>query len=389
MGLPKVIFNIGNGGLGRLAAEVEKVPGMVLTGNTVAEKVTLGKSYQVFSLKEVESIGIEKEGVNAFAYKQIADFYKEAGQGAELWLMLVSDATTQEQMADFSEPYGAKLVADARGAIRVLGLAKKASDDETVKDGISEDAGKAVVKAETLATEFEKRYMPLRVVVSGNSFNGEVSDLKNYQEANYSHTAMLIANNDGTKSAGVGLLIGRLAAIPIQRSVARVKDGSVEDFNGYLTNGEKVEDFTDAWDAIHDKGYIFLRTFAGRAGFYFSDDQTLTNVSDDFSSLGRCLVMDEALIIAYNILVEELGDEVLMTDTGKIHPAIIKNWQTNVESEIEGQMVAKGKLSNVACFIDDKQDVLATDKVLVSLKLQPVGYAKMIEVEIGFTTKTV
>ncbi len=389
MGLPKVIFNIGHGGLGRLAAAIEKVPGMVLTGNTVAEKVTLGKSYQIFSLNEVENMGIEKEGVNAFAYKQIADFYKEAGQGAELWIMLVSDATTQEQMADFDEPYGAKLVADARGAIRVLGLAKKASENETIANGISADAEKAVVKAERLAKEYEAKYMPLRVVVAGNSFNGKVSDLKDYQEADYRHTAMLIANNAGTKSASIGMLMGRLASVPTQRSIARVKDGAVEDFNGYFTNGEKVESLTDGWDNIHDKGYIFLRTFAGRAGFYFTDDQTLTSVADDFSSLGRGLVMDEAILIVYNTLVENLSDEIPMTDSGKIHPAIIKNWQTDVESQLEGLMVAKGKLSNVSCFIDDKQDVLATDKVVVSVKLQPVGYAKMIEVEIGFATKTV
>lgn len=389
MGLPKIIFNIGHGGLGRLVATVEKVPGMVLTGNTVAEKVTLGKSYQVFSLNEVENMGIEKEGVNAFAHKQIADFYKEAGQGAELWIMLVSDATTQEQMADFDEPYGAKLIADARGAIRVLGLAKKAPKNETIANGLDADSGKAVIKAEALARHYEAKYMPIRTLVAGNNYNGKVADLFDYQTADYSHTAMVIANNDGTKSAGIGLAMGRLAKIPTQRSLARVKDGSVEDLNAYLTDGTKAEASADAWEAIHAKGYIFLRTFAGRAGFYFSDDQTLTKVSDDFSSLGRGLVMDEAMVIVYNTLIEELGDEVPMTDDGKIHPAIIKNWQTNVETQIEGRMVAEGKLSNVACYIDDQQDVLAADKVEVSVLLQPVGYAKMIEVKIGFTTKIV
>lgn len=388
MALPKVIFNIANGGLGRLSAEVQKVPAMVLTGNTVADKVFLGKSYQVFSLKEVENMGIEKEGVNAFAYKQIEDFYKQAVEGSELWIMLVSDATTQEQMADVNEPYASKLIADARGSIRVVGLAKQASDSSTAANGIDVDAGKAVVKAEELAKNFEDKYMPVRVLVAGNNFSGTVSDLTNYQESKFSHVAMLTANNDGTKSAGIGLLMGRLASIPAQRSIARVKDGAVEEFNAYFTDGKKVEEYTNAWEEIHKRGYIFLRTFAGRAGFYFSDDQTLVSVADDYSSLGRGLVMDEALVICYNTLVEELGDEVLMTDDGKIHPAIIKNWQTNVESEIEGQMVAKGKLSSVACFIDDTQDVLATDKVVVTVQLQPVGYAKVIEVNIGFTTKT-
>lgn len=388
MALPKVIFNIENGGLSRLTAAIGKVPGMVLTGNTVASKVKIGQSYQVFSLKEVENLGIEEEGTNAYAHKQIADFYKQAGEGAELWLMLVSDATTQEAMADVNEPYATKLLADAHGAIRVLALAKKATESPSLSNGIDADSEKAVIKAEELARHFENKYMPLRVLVAGNSFSGTAAELKNYQEADYSHVAMLLCNNDGTKSAGVGMILGRLTAIPTQRSIARVKDGIAEGLNAYFTNGKKVEEYTNAWETIHDKGYIFLRTFAGRAGFYFSDDQTLTSVKNDFSSLGRGLVMDEAMIIVCNTLTEYLSDEVLMTDDGKIHPAIIKNWQTDVERQLEGQMVAQGKLSSAACYIDDKQGVLANDKVVAVVRLQPVGYAKMIEIPIGFTTKT-
>ncbi len=389
MGLPKVVFNINADGLERLSAGIGKVPGMVITGNTVAGKVQLGKSYQIFGLKQAVAMGIESEGVNAFAYKQIADFYKEAGEGAELWFMLVSDATTQEQMADANESYAAQLISDASGNIRVLGLAKKSPDNEPVENAISTDAAKAVDKAEQLAECYEDKYMPLRVVVAGNSFSGVVSELADYQESSYPHVAMLLSNNDGSKSADIGLAMGRLSAVPSQRSIARVKDGPVESFSAYFTNGEKVEKYIDAWDSIHDKGYIFLRNYVGRSGFYFSDDNTLVSQNNDFSSLGRGLVMDEAMLITYDTLLQELNDEIPMTESGQIHPAIIKNWQTNVEAQLQGLMVVKGKLSSAACFIDDNQNVLANDKILVKLKLQPVGYAKTIEVEIGFATKTV
>lgn len=180
--------------------------------------------------------------------------------------------------------------------------------------------------------------------------------------------------------------MGRLAAIPSQRNLARVKDGAVHDGEAYFTDGNSIQDYLDALDTIHDKGYTFFRNFVGRAGYYFSDDRTLTAISDDYSSLARGFVMDEGLIYTYDTLVEELNDEVEMTAEGEIHPAIIKHYQSAVLTQLEGNMVAEGKLSNADVFIDPAQNVLATDKIEVSVFLQPVGYAKTIEVNIGFTT---
>ncbi len=387
MGLPKVTFKIQSDGLGRIGDGVKKVAGIVLTGNTVAGKVELGKSYQVFSMKDVEELGIEKDNENAFAHKQLSDFYEKSGNGTELWLMLVSDATTQEQMTDVNEPYATKLIADAKGVIRILGAAKKAVDEAVIEHALDIDSGLSVVSAESLAQDCEEKYMPIRVVVGGNNFSGDVTALLNYRETHFPHVAMTISNNDGSKTADVGSALGRLANIPTQRSIARVKDGAIELFKGYFTDGSKAEDFINSRENIHAKGYLFYTTHASRPGYYFSDDLTLTVPTNDFSSLARGLVMDEAMIISYNTLVEELSSEVQINTSGEIHPAIIKNWQANVERQINALMVSQGKLSNVKCFINPKQDVLSSDKLEVSIMLQPVGYAKHIEVKIGFKTK--
>ncbi|MGC1471543.1 MAG: DUF2586 family protein [Psychroserpens sp.] len=387
MPLPTITFNIASNGLNRLAPAIEKTPGIVITGATVADNVTLGQSYQIFSLAEAEALGIEEVGTNNFAHAQIKSFYGEAGTGTELWLMLVSDATTMEDMADVNESYAKKLITDAAGEIRVLGLVRKTAGTETIVDGIDEDSKLAVIKAQELAEYFETKYMPIRVLVSGNLFTGVPADLANYNESNFNKVAMLIANVDGSNEAAIGLALGRLAAIPSQRNIGRVKDGPVEEIAGYFTNGETIESLSDAWDSIHDKHYIFLRTFIGRSGYYFSDDVTLTSLQNDFSALGRGFVMDEAVIIAYDQMVEELGDEVPLTEAGQIHPAIIKSWQSKVETQISGLMVDEGKLSGVSVFIDENQNILQTDRLVMLINLQPVGYAKNIEVNIGFTTQ--
>jgi hypothetical protein len=111
----------------------------------------------------------------------------------------------------------------------------------------------------------------------------------------------------------------------------------------------------------------------------------LTGATDDFNSLARGLVMDEAVLIAYNVLVEELSDEVPVTEAGTIHPAIIKTWQNTIESQINGLMVNKGKLSGVKAYIDENQNVLQTNNMTVEMQLLPVGYSDFMTVNIGFT----
>ena len=224
-------------------------------------------------------------------------------------------------------------------------------------------------------------------MISANNFNGNAQDLKDYSSTKFNRVSLLLANTDGEKEACIGLALGRLASTPVQRNIGRVKDGAVELSQAYFTNGEKVESLSSAWDSIADKHYIFMRNFAGKAGFFFTDDPTLTTETDDFKSLTNGFVMDKAVIIAYNVLVENLGDEIAINSNGTIHPAIIKSWQNAIETNINGQMTQRGELSGFKAYIDENQEVIKTGMINVNLQLQPVGYAKYITVNIGFTTE--
>jgi len=383
MALPKVIFNIAKDGLGGLVNPGTKVPGLIITGATVADGVTIGETYQVFTLQEAEELGID-EANNAFAHQHIKAFYNEAGNGTALWLMLVSDATDMMTMLS-TDTLAQKLIADAKGAIRILGVISQVTS--TIDEGLDIDVHRAVPEAQALAEYFEEKYMPFRVLISGTQFNGTVADLKDYTEAGFNKVACIIGNEDASAYGAIGLALGREAATPVQRKLSRVKSGPVLNFEAYLTDGDTTESKTDQWEAIDDKGYIFFRSFAGRSGYYFTNDKTLTSTTDDFRILANGLVMDKALIIAYNVLVDELSDEVLIAENGNIHPALIKNWQSNLETNIEQLMVANGELSAVKAIIEPEQNVLQNGKVEINLQLLPVGYADFIEVNIGFTTE--
>ena len=387
--LPYIKFNISTNGLGQNSADIQKIPGLVITGATVADKATIGKSYQIFSLQEAKDLGVEETGTNAFAYKHIKAFYDYAGNNAELWFMLISDATTMTSALDKDSGVAKQLIADAGGNIRVLGIVKQPTGTPTITNGLDADVTTAVEKAQALADDFADKYFPFRIIMSGNNFSGVSTALKDYvADGNYNRVSILLANTDGGADAAIGLALGRLASIPVQRNIGRVRDGAVENTAAFFTSGGKVESLSAQWNAINDKGYIFLQNYVGRSGFYFSDDPTLTQVDDDFKTLANGFVMDKAVLLAYDVLLDYLKDEVPINTDGTIHPAIIKSWQAAIDTQIRSLMVNAGELSDVQVKIEANQNVVSTGQILISIALLPVGYAKYITVNIGFTTNT-
>src|SRR3954462_2823491 len=116
-----VNITLANGQLGATLQTNDGIAGKVLTG--VTEGIyTAGTPILITSMADVATAGITATG-NAFAIKQLKEFYDQAGTGAQLFLMLVPATMTVAQMADNTNPNGAKKLLDyAAGKIKVLGL---------------------------------------------------------------------------------------------------------------------------------------------------------------------------------------------------------------------------------------------------------------------------
>ena len=145
---------------------------------------------------------------------------------------------------------------------------------------------------------------------------------------------------------------------------------------------------------LHDKGYISFRSFVGRSGYFFTDDVLATLPTDDYRFLTYRRTIDKAYRICYLTLLNVLLDEVPVTGEGKMMPALMKNWQGIVENSIASQMTAYGELSadptnandrGVECYIDQNQNVISTGRVNVIVRVRPFGYARYVDVELGFT----
>jgi hypothetical protein len=390
MGLPNVNITILNGQLGRVAGTADGVAGLILTGVAVTGKIALSEPKQVFGTDEVKALGIDEAydtANNTDAYAQIKDFYSQAGEGAELWIMLISDATTMAMACDKSNDIARKLLDIAEGAIKLLGItrAPAAGYIASYTDGIDDDANAAVLNLHALAEEYAAGYMPFRGIVGGRDFQGVPANLLNFRQNTNNRVGVTLEGlGEGSKSAAVGRVLGKMAKNTVQRNIARVKDGDLGLVKAYLSNGEPVEKYKSAWDSIHDKGYIFTRKFPGKNGYFYNDDPACCPLTDDYSSLARGRVIDKATVIAYTTYVEEIQDDLEVDEEGYINPATVKDYQQKIENAI-GLLMVPAEASAVTCEIDPKQNLLATDTVKIKkLSIRPRGYAKFIDVPLGF-----
>jgi hypothetical protein len=391
MALPQVNITLANGALGLVPPNEDAVAGFVANG-VAATGLALGVSHQGFSLPEFEALGITEAYDTANSvrvWRELREFYDAAGSGSELWLLLVSQATNMQAILDKTQLFAKKLLSDAGGRIRLLGVGRNPASGytpSTTANQIDLDVINALTTGQALADEQFDLFTPIRIVIPGYAFTGTTSSLANLKAQTRRNVAVLIGGTSGGAACAVGLLLGRLASDPVQRNPGRVKSGSLPILAAYLGSATLETAGSGASTAIHDKGFITLRKYAGKAGYYFSDDPTATAATDDYSSLARGRVIDKAVRLTYAAYVEEILDEVRVNpENGQISAAQAGYYRAIVERVINNTMTANDEIEAVDALVEPAQNVLGTNKICIDLRITLVGYAKDIQVTLGFT----
>lgn len=396
--LPRVKILFENGNLGLVTPSPDGLMGICCTGTSVGSTFELSKAYKISAYSDLQDLGITAVN-NPTIDKIIKEFYDEAQTGTEVWLMAFPDTVKMSEMADKNENYAKKLIEATGGKLRGIFISRTPSVGytPTITNGLDADVATAIAKAQLLAQwATEVKFAPLFVVIEGYGYSGVSADLTDLTAgtSNNRVSVMIGDSVSNSKNAAIGVLAGRIASIPVQRNIARVKSGAVALVAAYIK--DKVVDVADV-TGLHDKGYITFRTFVGRAGYFFNDDFMATKATDDYSHLTARRTIDKAYRISYNTLLEELLDEVPVNADGTLQVSLVKSWQAKVESAIASAMTANGELSadvtnpsdkGVICYIDHNQNIIADSKVNVRVSVRPFGYPRYIDVYLGFQTMT-
>lgn len=387
MALPGINIEIQNGALGQVIDTPDGVCGLILQG-VAADQLALGEAAQLYTLTDAETLGIDStydSGNSVQVWKHIREFYDEAGEGAELWIILIAQAISMEDLADINNSHAKTLLNAAQGRIRILGITRNplGGYSPTLTNNIDQDVITAIPKAQALAQAYADKFSPIRVILEGYGYTGVPAGLPVLSTMDNNRTAVLLGNTVSGPHQAVGLLLGRLARIPVQRNPGRVKDGSLNITQVYL-NADKLESVLADSEAIHQKNYITFRSYVSKAGYYFTDDPTATGATDDYNSLARGRVIDKVIVLAYGVYVQEVLDEIQVDSEGKINPAKTAYYQAIIANQVNQAMTFNLEISSFRAYVDPNQNVLSTGKLEVKLFVTPVGYAKEIRIKLGF-----
>lgn len=385
--LPRIKISYMNGQLGTVGESPDGLFAIVCVATAVESKFVLKKGYSVRSMADVTDLGIT-EANNAQLYKHLEDFYNEAENGTEVVLFGVPEDEALTAVLNKDTGSARDLITAMNGKLR--GLFVSGKSEVAGENGLAESVFDALPVAQALAEwATEDLYAPMFVILEGVGYAGS-ADVKSLSEEAYNRVGVVLGDDvQNSTGACLGTLAGRLSQIPVHRNVGRVRDGALYPPEMYLGDRE-VGEASSLVAGLYDKAYITPRTYVGKSGYFFADDRLACKSTDDYAHITNRRVIDKAYRIAYDALLEYMLDEIEVNEDGTMQTGVIKSWQQSVENAINRSMTAAGELSSgdsgegCECYIDAKQNVLATSKVEVVLRVRPYAYARYIDVQLGF-----
>lgn len=399
MPLPNVIITLGNGNLGRTTPTTDSVAGLILTGLAVPGALELNRHYLLGSTADLATLGIKRkpetpiegEVYNQLAHSEISNFYAQAGEGAELHLVVVSEATTLSQICDpSSDSPLCKLIDSSGGRIRLVAVNRiypgDGKPDAAAAKAAVDDLKTAVTSAHQCAEAYAKKVKPFRVLLpfAPPMWDGSTTDL--YAPAKDSANrvgVVAICNASGELAAHptTAMVLGRAAAIEVHRSVGRVKDGAIAP-DAMLPNGKSFSGAGVLGEILNDAGYIVPIGYPTKNGAYLNGDPMAAPITDDYSSLAYGRVIDKAAVICYATYIDEILDNIEADENGNVEIGACKSFEAMIENAIAVQM--SGQISSFNATIDPAQNILSSGTLSIDCRIVPRGVLHTINVNLAF-----
>lgn len=405
--LPNASIKFDNGNLDAVVSSDDGVFGLLASASAVAEKFELSKPYLLKGMKDVALLGITANVDNYKLYNWLVNFYKEAGEGATLWI--IGFAKTTKVSDWFTEVDGTApaeiLLTKANGSVSALFTCYSpvATFTSTIINALDDDVPVAIAAAQALAVKYttENFAAPFLSVLEGYAYSGVPADLTDLTQGSANRVAIMLGSTEkrtatvASLGAATCILAGRLATILVSKNIGEVKAGALSNLTAYLVDTPVEE--ADV-ETINDKGFITFRTHVRKAGYYFTDSRLATDVTDDYKYIELRRTIDKAFRLAHSVVSNEILTDFNVTNTGAVDVFYAKSIEALTERTISQSMTASNELSfdstdkddlGVIAKMDTDSNVVSSSKVNMSLKVRPRGYARYFEVLLGFNVNTI
>ncbi|QRE05291.1 DUF2586 family protein [Flavobacterium psychrophilum] len=386
-----VKFNRQGGGLGKRLPGEDHITGLVVYGQAILDKVLL------IEAEQLDALGVTVASHPVLHY-HVSEYFR-VNPGSQLYL--ISNPLNDGQFIAVKQ-----LQQFAEGKIRQIGILDLVT--------VFADLTTVLATINTRLLELALTNMPCSGVFSIHSITpANLLVLPNLHTLNCERLSVCIGQDGagrgnyvsgivGKKVGIIGACLGAISKAKVHESIAWVEKQNLvtgtypKALTGNVVvareldvvsfiDGTLLGDLTPAQvQSIHDKGYLFPIKHIGYTGTFFNDSFTCTALDSDFVYLENNRTIDKAQRGVYIKLLPKISGPIYINpDTGEISADSIASLEAIASIPLE-QMERDGEVSGFKVFINPSQDVLATSKITVVLKIVPVGVLREIVVNIGF-----
>ena len=274
----------------------------------------------------------------------------------------------------------------------------------------------AVQEAQKMVNKFREDHLYIdAVILEGvGKYINAIADAVDLRQLDAENVSVVIAQDPAWAAkdeayrthAAVGSALGMLSVRYVHENMGSVdienhprtakgtKDYPLTDkLNGLwldaaLSNGKPFSQLSVSdQKKLTDKGYNFVGSFQGYAGFFFSNSCTCTKAGSDYAYIEYNAVWNKAARIIRNTLLPRVRGKVKADpSTGYISNTTISSWDALVKSALES-MVNSEDIADFDIYINPKQMAVSDKPFNIKVKLVADGIVHEFEIDLGFTNK--
>ena len=276
----------------------------------------LNKRYVLYQFSDLDALGITSsyDSTNGTTlYREIKDFYKEAGDGAILHLIGV-DISPNSMSTYISSPEF-KAIIEGLGknistSIKMMGVSFSPQLTPPVAPNLFYED---VIPTRDALMELYDSLKAQKVtfaaaIVDGNNMVN-INDLPDQSNSASPQVGILITTKNQSSCASVGSLLGVYARRPVQYNIANGTLGVIKSDTMFFTNGLSVSSVSQTtFNAlIGPKQYLFARTRTNSTGFFYNDDATCDLSTKSLANISNNRVRKKITDFLYEYLNSLIG----------------------------------------------------------------------------------
>ncbi len=232
-----------------------------------------------------------------------------------------------------------------------------------------------------------------KIIFNGKSFQTRKATTGNipYDTDFWSQTSINLNAISGFTISTLGNLLGTVAFAKVNQCMANpekfnLTSGLLLDGGAFAT-GELYRNVAVAQlETLNNQHYIFTRNHIGLSGTYYNDSWTATAATSDYATIENNRTIDKFIRGDRTLTLPLLAGDIYLNEDGTLTEDAIATYQ-NPSDKVIRQMERDGEISQGEASINPAQNVLSTSKIVKSVEIIPVGIARTIETNIGYTVK--